>query len=292
MFGATSLVAFSALLGLNHVMIKIVNTGLQPVFQAGLRSLLALPIVLIYCLIFRKRLSFKDGSFWPGIICGVMFGGEFVLLFLALDYTSVSRAAIFFYTMPFWVALAAHFLIPGERLTLLKISGLFLAFAGVVLVLSSNNSPATPNAWIGDILCLLGAAMWATIAILVRVTKLSRATPEMQLIYQLLVSAPFILIVSLFFGPLIRELEMHHIAIFAVQVVFVVSFGFAFWLWLMSLYPASAVASFGFLSPVFGVFFGWLILGEHVGATLLIALAMVGTGIVLVNRKAKPQTPD
>ncbi len=287
-FAAVSLVSFSALLGLNQVMIKIVNAGLQPVFQAGLRSLLALPLVVLYCLVFKKRMSLSDGSFWPGIFCGFFFAGEFILLFLALDFTSVARASIFFYTMPFWVALAAHFIIPEERLTVVRISGLVLAFAGVVLALSGNTKPAAPYALAGDLMCLLGAVMWAGIALLARTTKLNRSTPEMQLIYQLVVSAPLILFASLYFGPLVRDLQPHHLAIFSVQVIVVVSFGFAFWFWLLSIYPASNMASFGFLAPVFGVTFGWLILDEQVGLRLLAALIMVGAGIVLVNRRAKP----
>ena len=286
-FGTSSLILFSALLGLNQVMIKIVNTGLQPVFQAGLRSLFALPLVVLYCLIFKKRLSLSDGSLIPGILCGVFFSAEFIFLFLALDFTTVARTSIFFYTMPFWVALAAHFLIPNERLTGVRILGLVLAFSGVVLALFNNSSPATPLALVGDILCLVGAMMWAAIAITARTTKLSKATPEMQLIYQLMVSAPVILIVAPFFGDLVRDLEPHHLAILSFQVVAVVSFGFAFWFWLLQIYPASDVASFGFLAPVFGVVFGWLVLGESIDATIFIALTLVAVGIVLVNRKPK-----
>ncbi len=291
LFGATSLVLFSALLGLNQVMIKVVNAGLQPVFQAGLRSLCALPLVLLFCWVFRKKLSMSDGSLVPGILCGLFFSGEFILLFLALDFTTVARSAIFFYTMPFWVALAAHFLIPGERLTPLRIGGLALAFFGVVLALSNNAQPATEYSFIGDLMCLAGAMMWAAIALLARLSRLNRSSPEMQLIYQLLVSAPVILLASLFFGPLVRDLELWHLAIFAGQFTLVVAFGFAFWFWLLSIYPASDMASFGFLAPVFGVLFGWLVLSEPVTPILVVSLAMVGVGIVLVNRKPKQPAP-
>ncbi|MGI9356425.1 MAG: DMT family transporter [Rhizobiaceae bacterium] len=287
-FGATSLIGFSALLGLNQVMIKLVNAGLQPVFQAGLRSLLAFPIVLLIALAFRQRLSIRNGSLLPGLISGLFFGGEFILLFLALDYTSVARASIFFYTMPFWVAVGAHYLIPGERLTTLRITGLVLAIAGVALALSGNAQPASDYALMGDIVCLIGAMMWAGIALIARTTALSKSTPHMQLLYQLAVSAPMMLFAALFFGPFIRELEPFHLGLFAVQVIVVVSFGFAAWFWLLSKYPASDMASFGFLAPLFGVGFGWLILNEIVGLRLVLALVLVGTGIVLVNRKARP----
>ena len=289
-FGAVSLISFSALLGLNQVMIKIVNEGMSPVFQAGLRSLCALPLVLLFCLVFKKRLSISDGSLLPGLFCGLFFAGEFILLFSALDFTTVSRSAVFFYTMPFWVAIAAHFLIPGEKLTGMRVVGLSLAFAGVTIALSQQDFSAGDGAWIGDIMCLIGAMMWAGIALLARTTKLKNATAEMQLIYQLFVSAPIMLAVAPFFGPFIRDLEIQHLAIFSFQVIVVVSFGFAFWFWLLSIYPAPSVASFGFLAPVFGVLFGWLILGEQVGLSLLIALTLVGTGIILVNRR--PRAPD
>lgn len=290
LFGASSLVAFAMLLGLNQVMVKIVNGGLQPVFQAGLRSLCALPLMILFCIWAKKRMSVTDGSFWPGILSGTFFAAEFILLFLALDYTSVARASIFFYTMPFWVAIAAHFMFPGERLSPIRIVGLILAFVGVVLALARDEAPVTDQALLGDLFCLLGAMFWAGIALLARGTKLSNSAPQMQLIYQLAVSAPLMLLAALYFGPLIRDLQPYHLMIFSAQVVLIASFGFAFWFWLLSIYPASDVASFGFLSPVFGVFFGWMILDETVSPTLLIALVFVGIGIILINQRRRPKT--
>ncbi|NKB51290.1 MAG: EamA family transporter [Rhizobiaceae bacterium] len=289
-FGATSLILFAALLGLNQVLVKVVNGGLQPVFQAGLRSLCVLPILLIFALIAKRRLSISDGSLIPGVIAGGCFAAEFILLFLALDYTTVSRASVFFYTMPFWVALGAHVIIPGERLTGLRLTGLAMAIAGVVIALSHNNEPATEYALIGDLVCLVGAILWAAIALIARTTNLNKSSPEMQLIYQVAVSAPLILIVAPLFGPLIRDLQAYHLAIFSFQVVVVVCFGFSAWFWLLSKYPASDMASFTFFAPVFGVAFGWLLLDEPVGLRLLAALALVGAGIVLVNRKPKSAT--
>ncbi|MEM8749717.1 MAG: DMT family transporter [Pseudomonadota bacterium] len=286
-FGATSLIIFSALLGLNQVLIKIVNSGLNPVFQAGLRSLFALPIVLLFMLVARKKLSFTDGSLLAGLFCGLLFSGEFILLFLALDFTTVSRASIFFYTMPFWVALGAHFFIPDEALTRVRVFGLVLAIAGIAIAMANRSAEAPAGAFWGDLMSLAGATMWAGIALVARLTRLSKSSPQMQLVYQLVVSAPLILLASLFFGPAVRELTSEHIFIFAFQVVVVVAFGFSFWFWLLARYPASDMASFGFLAPLFGVALGWLILDEQVTGSLIIALILVACGIYLVNRKPK-----
>ncbi len=284
-FGATLLLVFSLLLGLNQVLIKLVNAGLQPVFQAGSRSVCAFFPVLIFAWLARKRLSVSDGSLVPGIITGTLFGFEFLMLFLALEYTAVSRASILFYTMPFWVAVGAHFLIPGERLTLVRLSGLLLAVGGVAWALADDTAPATEHALFGDVLCLVAATFWAAIALIARTTSLNRSGPEMQLLYQLSVSTVILIPASFLFGDLVRDLTPAIVAIFAFQVLVVVSVGFVTWFWVLSIYPASDMASFGFLAPLFGVLFGWLILDESVSVSIIGALVLVSAGIVLVNRK-------
>lgn len=284
-FGAAVLIAFSMLMGINQVMIKLVNAGLQPVFQAGLRSACAAVLILVFALLTRKKLSITDGSLVPGVICGVFFACEFVILFQALDYTSVARASVFFYTMPFWVAVAAHFLIPGERLTPIRFAGLALAIAGVAWALLQNETPASEYAFIGDMACLVGAMFWAGIALLARTTSLSKSVPVMQLLYQVSVSGVILLVFAPLFGDLIRDPTPAIWGMFAFQVVVVVCIGFLTWFWILSIYPASDMASFGFLSPVFGVFFGWLILEEALSVSVVGGLIMVSLGIVLINKK-------
>ncbi|MEM9097515.1 MAG: DMT family transporter [Pseudomonadota bacterium] len=283
--GASLLVGFSLLMGLNQALIKIVNSGFAPVFQAGLRSACAILPVLLFAVWARKKLALRDGSLWPGLLCGVLFSIEFLLLFQAIDFTSVARASVFFYTMPFWVALGAHVLIPGEGLTPIRLVGLGLAIAGVVLALSDKATPVGPSAWLGDLMCLMAASLWAALALIMRLSRLNRASPEMQLLYQLGVSAVLLVAVAPLFGDTVREVTPAIIAIFSFQVLVVVSVGFLGWFWVLSVYPAPQMASFSFLAPVFGVFFGWLILGETITPNIIGALSLVAIGIFLVNRR-------
>ncbi len=279
--GATLLLGFSALLGLNQVLIKVVNGGIAPVFQAGLRSACAFFVVLLIAKLLGRRLCVADGSLAPGVIVGALFAFEFMLLFQALDFISVSRASVLFYTMPFWVTLAAHLLIPGERITILKSIGLLFALIGVTLTLSSNAS-GEPSL-VGDLFCLVAASAWAAIAIMARTTKLQRACPEMQLLYQLGVSAPVLILAAGWAGGLLREPTFVTWSVFAFQVIVVVSIGFLTWFWVLSIYPIANMAVFSFLAPVFGVFFGWLILDEKITLRIILALIFIAIGIVLVN---------
>jgi len=285
-FGASVLISFSVLLGFNQALVKLVNDGFAPVFQAGLRSACAFLPVLAFAWIARRRLSVTDGTLGPGIVNGLLFSGEFCLLFLALDYTSVARVSLFFYTMPFWVAVGAHFVIPGERLTRSRIVGLAIALAGVTLALSGDDAPnAGSKAWLGDLLAVGGGVLWAGIALLTRTTRLSSATPEMNLLYQLAVSAVLLLAVAPLFGEPIREVTPAILGIFTFQFLVVVAFGFVVWFWILVIYPVSDMASFGLLTPVFGVFFGWLIFDDELTLSFILSLMLVGSGIFLINSR-------
>ncbi len=283
--GALMLIAFSALIAFNQLLVKQVNAGMAPLFQAGMRSAFAIIPVAAYALWVGKKLSLKDGSFWPGILAGLFFTGEFTMLFLGLDFTTVARASLFFYTMPFWVALGAHFLIPGDQLTRTKVAGLLLAISGVVIALLIGDNASGPAAYLGDLMCLLGAMCWAGLTLVARASRLKRSAPEMQLLYQLAVSAAILIPLAAATGDTWRDMTPFLGSLFAFQVLIVVSFGFVVWFWLLTIYPASEVASFGFLAPVFGLFFAWAILGEKFGVNLILALALICIGIVLVTRR-------
>ena len=288
-FGATVLIVFSALLGLNQALVKLMNSGMSPVFQAGLRSACAFLPVLAYAWWRRKKLSISDGTLVPGIVTGLFFTFEFHLLFQALDYTTVARSSILFYTMPVWVAVGAHFLIPGEPLTRRRALGLVLAVAGVAVALSRNEHPASGNAFLGDMLALAAATGWAALTLTVRTTKLRETSPEMQLLYQLAVSGPILLLLAAGSGEGFREMTPVLWGVFAFQVLVVVAAGFAVWFWVLSIYPASDMASFAFLTPLAGVLLGWLIFDEKLTMTIVLALALVGAGIWLVNRKPRQE---
>ncbi len=284
LFGSISLILFSLVLGFNHVVIKFVNTGLNPVFFSGIRSLGAVICILCWMKIRNKKINFsKKGLKW-GVLAGIVFAVEFLFLFLALDYTTVVRNSIIYYSMPVWLALMAHFLLPNDRMTLAKLAGLLLAFFGMAWAISNYGDSASIRFFIGDLLALGGAIGWALLIIIARGTQFSENSAEMQLLWMVAVSAPILIIASYFFGDPIRDFQVIHVFGVVFQIVIVATGAFIFWLWLLSIYPASGVASFSFLSPVFGILFGWLILEEPIDLNLIFSAILVVVGITLVNR--------
>jgi len=179
-FGAVSLIGFALLLGFNQVVIKVTNEGLQPVFFAALRSLGGAAVIWLWIRWRGIPLSLPRRTWRAGLLIGAVFAVEFILLFLALDLTSVTRVSVIYYSMPIWMALAAHVLIPGERLTPVKAAGLALAFAGVVVALVSRVAQPGEGGLLGDLLALGAAMTWAAIPLIVRVSELRTLRPEVQ----------------------------------------------------------------------------------------------------------------
>jgi len=283
--GAAALVGMALLFAINQVSIKLLNTGFQPVFLAGLRSCLALVCLYAWMRFRGQPLHFSMRSAPAGLLMGLFFAAEFLFLFLALDLTTVVRTSILFYSMPVWMALMAHVGLPGERITAQKGVGLALAFAGTAWAILDRGGDGGKASLLGDLCALAGALGWAATAYMARGSAMVRERPEMQLFWMVLVSGPVLLLLAPAFGPLIRDLQPLHFAGLFFQVVIVVTAGFILWLWLLSIYPASGVASFSFLTPVFGLTLGWLVLGEPIGPGILGAASLVCVGIVLINRR-------
>lgn len=284
-FGALLLFGVTVLLASNQILMKLTAVGIQPVFMAGARSLLAVLCLYIW-MAWKGRAPRNLGAdIGPGIAIGLVFAAEFLFLFLAVDRTSVGHVAILFYSMPVWFALLAHFFL-GERLTWMRSAGLALAFSGAAVVILARSGGDQHSTLTGDIFALFAAFGWAGSAFLARATRLRQAGPEMQLFWMVLISAPILILASLGFGPLLRDIQPIHWAMLLFQGSVVATGGFIAWLWLLQSYPSSTVASFSFLSPVIAVLLGVLIFHEPLTISLAVASVLVAAGIVLINRRA------
>ncbi len=287
-------VAFMVLLtfswGLNGVAAKLTYSGYSPVFLTLMRSLIGAAVIGLWCVWRAIPIFCSDGTLWLGLLAGLLFGAEFLLILIGLDYTSVARSALMVNTMPFWVLIGAHFTL-GERMTTAKIAGLVLAFAGVVLVFSDRLSLPGPHALVGDLMSLTAGLLWGATTLVIKGTKLREAGPEKLLLYQLAVAVAVSLPLLPFFGPLLREPSLLSTGALLFQSFYVVGVTFLLWFWLMRRYPASGLSSFIFLTPAFGVLCGGIVLGEPLSPRIIAALALIAAGLILANRPARKPSP-
>ncbi len=271
--------------GINQVAIKIANVGISPVLQVGLRSAFALVLVFAWARARGVRLFERDRTLWSGIVAGLLFGLEFVLMYVGLMHTTASRGVVLLYLAPFVVAFGAHYLIPGDRLSVTKVLGLAAALAGLsVAMWEGLAAPGRPTL-LGDLLSLMAAVTWGATTVFIRSSALKRSPPEKVLLYQLAVSAAILPVLSYLMGePGITDLSVPVLGAFAYTVVVVAFASYVAWFWLVRNYPPTRISAFTFLSPVFGVVAGSLMLGEAFTPSFAAALALIAFGIFLVNR--------
>jgi drug/metabolite transporter (DMT)-like permease len=271
--------------GLQQVAIKVANRGVSPLFQSGIRSAGATAFIWIWMTVRRETMIDKDGTLWWGMAAGLLFSAEFILIYWGLDYTHASRAVIFLYMSPFVVALGAQIFIPGEHLRTIQVVGLFCAFVGILVAFRESLSYPTYRMLIGDGMLAVAAVLWGTTTVLIKASPLARIKPSKTLLYQLSVSAVVLPLGSLvknepgivLMTPLIAGSLVY-------QTVWVAFITYLAWFWLIRNYPPSRLASFTFLTPLFGVIAGGVLLNEPITGSLLVALVFVGMGIFLVNR--------
>ncbi|MEJ2156111.1 MAG: DMT family transporter [Desulfobacteraceae bacterium] len=279
------LVVLCASWGLQQISIKVAIAGITPVMQAGLRSVGAAVLVLLWMVLRGEKVLAKDGTLGWGIAVGLLFSVEFMLIYWGLKFTLASRSVIFLNTMPFFTTLGAHLLISAERMTLRHMTGLCCAFIGILVAFSESIGLPDARMLIGDSMLLAAAVIWAATTVLIKASPLSQIPPSRILLYQLVVSALFLPLCSLLMGesgifnptPLVVGCIIY-------QVAWVAFVTYLAWFWLISTYPASRVSAFVFLTPLFGVLEGALLLDEIVTIQLLIALVLVSIGIYIVNR--------
>lgn len=276
--------------GLNYVAAKISYAGYDPVFLSVARSIIGGFCVLGWCRWRGIKLFTPDKTLVAGIVVGVLFGIEFLFLYVGLEHTTVARNTLLVNTMPFWVLVGGHFLL-DERITARKLLGLLLAFAGLVAVFSDKVSAGNGATLTGDLLSLGAGILWALTSIVIKRSKLAETSAEKLLLYQLAGAILVGVLVLPFAGPPVRDFAALPTLALLFQAVYVVAFTYVLWFWLLRRYPASGLSSFTFLSPVFGVLCGAVILNEPLTVRIFLALGLIAAGLIIVNRPARKLTP-
>ena len=274
--------------GFQQITIKVAAAGISPIMQAGLRSIIATALLLAWAQLRRIPLFGRDGTLKGGMAAGALFAAEFVFIYAGLAHTTASRMVVFIYLAPCLTALGLQWFVPGERLNAGQWTGVALAFLGVALAFADGFSTAKGSTLIGDAFGVAAAALWAATTVLIRSTRLNPASATKTLFYQLGISAVVLPLASLVAGePGIIALTPKVVASLVYQGVIVAFASYLAWFWLLTRYLAGRLAVFSFLTPLFGVAFGVILLAEPLSTAFLGAALLVGAGIVLVNRPTK-----
>jgi drug/metabolite transporter (DMT)-like permease len=285
-FVVTTMVLLCAIWGAQQVAIKLAAHDVVPIMQVGLRSGISAALVGLLMCCRGEKLSLRDGTLRPGLLAGALFAAEFLFVAEGLRHTSASHMAVLIYTSPIFTAIGLHFTIRSERLGRRQWLGIGMAFAGIAAAFAGGwlDSDVSLRILWGDLLGVLAGAAWGATTVVIRGSALSEAAPSKTLLYQLAVGCVLLLGAAVVSGQATR---VSMTAVAWTSLLFqgvVVSFAsYLVWFWLLRRYVASQVAVFSFMSPLFGVTFGVLVLHEPVDAFFAVGAALVLAGITVVT---------
>lgn len=278
--------------GFNQIAVKLVLPDIPPMLQATIRSIGALPVLFIVGTLRGVKFFERDGTWQAGIFAGLMFGVEFVLIYQGLRFTPASRAVVFLYTAPFFVALGSYQVL-GERLSGTQWLGLAVSFAGVALAIGVPQPDVDAKVLLGDLMIVGGAALWAATTLVAKSTRLRFAAPEKVLSYQVAMSIPILGLAAVLFGESItHQPSPLSLALMVFQAVWVVGTTFTLWFALVKAYSASKLSAFTFITPLFGVVGSYFIMHDNLSFAFGAAAILVIAGLFLVNRPSPVVQPS
>lgn len=270
--------------GFNQIAVKLTLPDIPPMLQATIRSAGALPVLLLIAWLRGVKMFERDGTLRAGLLAGVLFGVEFVLIYRGLLLTSASRAVVFLYTAPFFVALGSYQFL-GERLRASQWGGLGLSFAGVALAIGVPQANVDADVLLGDLMIVGGGALWAATTLIVKATPLLTAPAEKGMGYQVACSIPILCLAAWISGEtLTRVPGPLALSLMAYQAFWVVGLTFLLWFALVKTYSASKLSAFTFITPLFGVVASYFIMHDALTLAFGAAALLVIAGLYLVNR--------
>jgi len=189
------------------------------------------------------------------------------------------------YLSPFIVALGAHFFLK-EKLNIIKIAGLILAFLGIIFVFRGKPTSYSQLMLYGDLLTIVGAIFWGATTLYIKKFLAGKVHPINTFLYQLVFSMPIILICALVLEDTwVKNVNIYIAASLFYQSVIVAFLSYFIWFKLIYIYPVARLSSFTFLAPLFGVFFGAVFRKEEITYGLISGLVLVCIGIYCANYK-------
>ena len=281
---AATMVLLTAIWGFTQVAVKLAANDISVVMQGGLRTLVSFALLLVWARWHKIPLFTRDGTWWPGIVAGILYAGEFFFVYAGLAHTSASRMVVFVYLAPVFTVVGVHLLVPGEKLVGIQWLGVGLAFMGVALAFG-DGFYSDPSSLLGDGFGIIAAFLWAATTVVIRTSSLSNASATKTLFYQVGIAALLLPLASVLMGEAgVIAFTPLAITSIAFQGIIVSFASHLAWFWLLTRFLTGRLAAFSSLAPLFGVFGGVVVLGEPLRAQFALAAGLVIVGIYLVNK--------
>lgn len=257
---------------------------------AGLRFTLAGLMTLAISVILQKKLVIPQRQHWRGIaLLGlVQTTGQYIFFYLGLSNTTGVKGSILYALATFFVVIFAHFLFPDDKMNLQKILGCCIGFVGVLLITFDGTGLGGGFTFTGEGFIMLSTLSSALGALISRSVAQGQ-DPVVVTGYQLTGGGLILIFIGLIGHGHFDSITAPGILLL-LYMAFLSAAAFTGWTMLLKYNPASKIAVYNFLIPIFGTTFSVMFLNESIfNLRSLLALILACTGIYIVNKEFKRQ---
>jgi drug/metabolite transporter (DMT)-like permease len=282
--GSALALLVSIIWGVNPVAIKIGLEDAPPIWLAALRFLVGGAVILLWAWQTGRLAGFRIArdEWRPLVVLGLLLTAQIGSMNVATSMTSAAHAAIVLNLYAVHTVVLAHFMIPGDRLTVRRLAGVLIAYSGIALLLTGQPAGSAPSLR-GDALMFVSGLLLAE-----RTVYLARAVqrldPVKLLLAQATIGSALFLAVAASLEPAVVRWTGRLAAAIGFQGVIVAGFNFVANLWLLKRYRPSGLAAFFLTQPIFGVIAAALFSGDALTVEVLLASGAVAAGIGLTGR--------
>jgi drug/metabolite transporter (DMT)-like permease len=282
--GAAAAVLISLLWGANSVVIKLGLEDAPPLRLAGMRVVVGGIVICLWAWATGRFAAFRVEHWeWrPLAVLGLLFSVQMGATNIGTWLTSASHATVLVNLYAVHTVVLAHFMIPGDRLSVRKLGGVLVAYSGIVALFASQWSHGAPTL-LGDVIVTIAGVLLAE-----RTVYLARAVqrldPVKLLLAQAVMGAACFGLATFLFEPATTGGPARLAGSIAYQGVLISGFNFVVNLALLRDYRPSALSAFFLTQPIFGVVAAALVAGDPLTPVLVLACVTVAAGIGLTYR--------
>ena len=275
-----------SLVGGGAFAVKLGLQGFPPLKMALFRSILGLISVGGTGLYYGMSMRMRFEELPRLLLIAGLHTAHIITLNIGTQFTIATRSTIFHSLYPFFTVLFGHFYLPNDRLSTTKTVGILIAFGGVFLAIMPDLQGLSTGYLIGDLIVILSACF---LGLRITLTKVfvQEIHPYRLLVWLLGLNIPCFYVLSLVFEddkPIEWTLESSIGLLY--QGWIVTGFCFLVLTSVLRKYKASKLVVLGFLMPISGVLFSYLLLGDELSFGVLAGTGLVATGIYFVNRQS------
>lgn len=270
---------------IGYELFQIEGAGSQILF-AGYRFFMAgVFTFLMGCILEKHIITMKKSSipyvFGQGLLQTTI---QYICFYIGLAHTTGAKGSVINASNTFFSIIAAHFLMKSEKLTLRKIIGCFVGFAGIIIINLEPGAWSRGFSWLGEGMVLVCAFSYGLSSVTLKMIS-DKEAPVTITAYQLLFGGAVLIAIGTVAGGSVHGFNVQS-TLLLLYMSLLSTVAFSIWAELLKYNSVGKVAIFGFSIPVFGVALSAIFLGEQMASVKnLAALICVSIGIIIINRQ-------